>query len=400
MNKPDPLKYSQEFGLGTGPMSVEPCISEEYFEREREILFKHAWLCAGREDEIPNVGDYMVKDIEILQTSIIITRGKDNKVRAFHNICPHRLNKVMEPGQGNTKGFMCQFHGWTFDLEGKLAHCTNKALFSEFDQSKHGLPQLSADLWEGFIFINHDTNPKDDLATWVGDYAEMYAGYFDDKSLHGRWSVTVNCNWKNFIDAITEAYHAPTFHRHSLRDSFASPDNPNCSFNAVELHGAHRLGSVYANPGYVPMPIEGKTFGYAATPLYPATAETTASLPPGVNPSKNPAWAFDVSVLFPTMQMATASGWYLLMMYWPISVNQTRFDVSFYCYEAETAGDLIAQEYPAIHQRDVIREDMSTLEGTQQMMESGVLTEMVLCDEEITVRHNHKSVDDYLNENS
>ena len=400
MNKPHELKYANAFGLGNSPMPVEDCISEEHFEKEREVLFKHAWLCMGRVEELPNAGDYLVKDLDILQTSVIITRGQDDEIRAFHNVCPHRLNKIIQPGEGNAKGFMCQFHGWTFDLEGKLAHCSNQELFEEFDQSKHSLPALSIGVWDGWIFINNDLNPKESLREWIGEFWDLHENYFENLPLHGRWSVTVDCNWKNFIDANTEAYHAPTLHRQSLRDSFASPDNPNCAFNYVDLIGRHRLCSVYANPNYIPMPIEGKTFGYAATQLYPGTAETRADLPPGINPSKNTSWAFDIGVIFPTCEIVTASGWGMLMMYWPIAVDKTLFEVSFYCYEAETAGDLIAQEYPSIHQRDVIREDMSTLEGTQQMMKSGVLTEMQLCDEEITVRHNHKEIADYVKANS
>jgi hypothetical protein len=73
-------------------------------------------------------------------------------------------------------------------------------------------------------------------------------------------------------------------------------------------------------------------------------------------------------------------------------------EVRNYMYKAETAGDLISQEFPAVHQRDVLREDMSTLEGTQQVLYSGALKEMNLCDEEITVRHNHLSVAQFMAE--
>jgi len=73
-------------------------------------------------------------------------------------------------------------------------------------------------------------------------------------------------------------------------------------------------------------------------------------------------------------------------------------EVYNYMYKPETAGDVISQEFPTAHQRDVLREDMSTLEGTQQMMASGVLKEMQLCDEEITVRHNHLSVEQFMAE--
>lgn len=92
------------------------------------------------------------------------------------------------------------------------------------------------------------------------------------------------------------------------------------------------------------------------------------------------------------MQFGTANGWYLMFLYWPLSERKTHFEVRQYMYKPETAGDVVSQEYTMVHSRDVLREDMGTLEGTQQMMASGVLKEIQICDEEITVRHNHWAV--------
>ena len=398
MNKPENLKYEEMYKLGTEPLSIEDCVSPEYFEEERQKLFKRAWICVGREDDIPSAGDHFVRDIDVLQTSIIVVRGKDDQIRAFHNICPHRLNKLVPGSEGNTRKFMCKFHGWTFDLDGTLSHCSNKDLFADFDESKFSLPSIHADLWEGFIFINVAEQPKENLKQWLGGMYDQFEGYWDDMVLRGKWSAVVNCNWKLYVDANTEAYHAPTLHAETLRDSFASPDNPNCAFNTVRLLGRHRIGSVYANPNYKPNPMEELTFKIAETPLYPATSATTGHLPPGVNPSRNPAWAFDVDVVFPNLQFGAANGWCLVFFYWPLSVNKTLFEARTYMYKPETAGDIISQEYTLAHVRDVLREDMSTLEGTQQMMESGVLKYIQLCDEEITVRHNHVSVANFIAE--
>jgi len=386
------LRYEAAYGLGTGPLSTEDTISPEYFAQEKERLFKRAWLCIGRETDIPEVGSYMVRDIEVLDTSIIVTRGKENKINAFHNVCTHRLNKIMKPGTGKVKAFTCQFHGWAFGLDGKLIHSSNENLFPDFKKEKLGLPTVHADVWNGFIFINVAAKPKETLLEQLGEMAGKYDNYFEGMELRGKWHIDVDCNWKIFVDANTEAYHAPTLHAKSLRDSFASPDNPDCHFNDVRLFGKHRIGSVYANPNYKPTEVEGKTFFYAKTPLYPATSATSANLPPGVNPAKNPLWAVDVTVIFPNMQFGTANGWYLMFLYWPLSEGKTHFEVRQYMYKPETAGDVVSQEYTMAHSRDVLREDMGTLEGTQQMMTSGVLKEIQICDEEITVRHNHWAV--------
>ena len=79
------LRYPE---LGTGPVSTLPNRSAEYFELEREKIFKRAWLNIGRDEDVPNIGDYTVVEIDILNASLIIVRGDDNVVRGFYNACP------------------------------------------------------------------------------------------------------------------------------------------------------------------------------------------------------------------------------------------------------------------------------------------------------------------------
>src|SRR5271169_5456522 len=87
--------------MGDGPVSIEPCVSPAYFELEREKLFPHVWLNVGRVEEIPQPGDYVVKDLYAAQASVIVIRGKDQKIRAFHNMCSHRGNQVLWHECGN-----------------------------------------------------------------------------------------------------------------------------------------------------------------------------------------------------------------------------------------------------------------------------------------------------------
>jgi len=90
--------------LGTGPIPVEPYISPAYYEKEKEKIFKRVWLCVAREAEVPQPGDYKVKRIAAGDTSAIIVRGKDGKVRAFHNMCSHRGNTVVTETGEETYG--------------------------------------------------------------------------------------------------------------------------------------------------------------------------------------------------------------------------------------------------------------------------------------------------------
>src|SRR5579859_4546315 len=101
--------------LGTGPVPIEPYVSQDYFERERALIFRKVWLNVARVEQLPRPGDYLVKDLAVCKTSILIVRGKDGVIRAFHNMCSHRGNKIVAGGSGNCPGlFTCKFHGWTY----------------------------------------------------------------------------------------------------------------------------------------------------------------------------------------------------------------------------------------------------------------------------------------------
>ena len=89
--------------IGTGEMSIEPYISEDFFELEREKIFKKMWLYVGRVERIPKAGDYFTQVIEAVRTkkegtspSFIICRDNNGEVRAFYNTCMHRGTTVCQ----------------------------------------------------------------------------------------------------------------------------------------------------------------------------------------------------------------------------------------------------------------------------------------------------------------
>ena len=140
--------------LRSDPVPVEPCISPEYFELERERVFKRVWLNVGRVEQIPTAGAYFVKDIAVCHDSVIVVRGEDGVVRGFHNICSHRGNKVVWDDCGHARHWACKFHGWTYDNQGQLTGVPDEAMFNDFDKHEHGLVPVATDIWEGFIFVH------------------------------------------------------------------------------------------------------------------------------------------------------------------------------------------------------------------------------------------------------
>lgn len=395
--EPD-LRYNKLYGeLGSGAISTEPYISPEFFRKEKEKLFRKAWLGVCRADDLASPGDYRVIDLASIDASVIIVRGRDNVLRGFHNACPHRCNKILQPGSGkNKRAIMCNFHGWTFDLTGKLVDCPAQELFIDFDPSKRGLVPIALEVWEGFVFVSRE--PDRNLEQWLGPIHDRYAGYFDRFKLAGHFSTTLNANWKIIVDANNEAYHAPVLHRVNLRDAAAGKDNPNARFNSVRLYDMHCEMSLWGNPDYRPTAVEGLGFRYADRPLWPAMATVDETLPPGINPSRDPLWIFDLMIVFPTFNLLMARDYYLWVQYWPLAVDQTRIELMTFLEPAATAGQVFAQEYMLTHMHDTQREDWSTVEGTHQMMLTGAINELQLCDEEVVIRHNQRVLRDFVGE--
>ncbi|MCG2634149.1 MAG: aromatic ring-hydroxylating dioxygenase subunit alpha [Gammaproteobacteria bacterium] len=395
MNAPDPKQFTQNHPeLGCAPLSTRPNISPEYFELEREKIFKKSWLNVGRMDMCPNPGDYYVKDIAILNTSLIIVHGQDGIVRAFHNACPHRGNKVAQ-GKGNTKGFACGFHGWTFDNQGALVFVPDEEQFFDFDKKAFCLKPVSCDTWSGFIFINAEANPAEDLKTALGGMAEQLEGFpFDQLTVLGSYQADVKVNWKVIIDAFQESYHAAFVHRTTAGDALAAKDDPYMHCNSFRLYeGGHRSTSCPVNLDHQPWTTEALAARLAPSIWVVGDKYTWK----GANPEGHDSFLFDINVLFPNFFIDVANGWCFTYNFWPVSVDETHYEVSYFMTPPTNAGEKISKEYSKVQFRDLLREDLSTVEACQAAMMSGALETMILSDQELLVRHQYKVVDDIVN---
>src|SRR6266545_3179146 len=104
-------------------IGVEAYTSEAYARAERDKLWRKVWQQVGRVEELPEVGSYLTYDI--LDDALLIVRTAPDTIKAFYNVCSHRGRRLVDtpPGAKNAKGekvrFVCGFHGWTYDLEGK-----------------------------------------------------------------------------------------------------------------------------------------------------------------------------------------------------------------------------------------------------------------------------------------
>ncbi len=211
--------------LGTGPVDYEDSISPEFYELERKAVFAKTWLNVGRVEQIPRTGRYFTKELQCAGTSVVIVRDRDGGVRGFHNICRHRGNKLVwndfpnEETSGTCRQFTCKYHGWRYDLDGSLTFVQQESEFFDLDKADFGLVPVQTEVWEGFIFVNLDPDNTTSVREYLGGFGAGIEGYpFGEMTQVYKYRATVGSNWKLFIDAFAEFYHAPVLHAKQATD--------------------------------------------------------------------------------------------------------------------------------------------------------------------------------------
>ncbi len=393
--------------LGTGPVSFRDSVSPEFYELEREAIFKRAWLNVGRIEDVPRPGSYLTKEIHIAGTSVIVVRGLDGEVRAFHNVCRHRGNKLVweddprDETEGFCRQFTCKYHGWRYDLEGNLAFVQQEGEFFDLDKATTGLVPVHCDVWNGFIFINLDPEPAQDLRTFLGPMLNGLDGYpFDKITERYDFVGDNNSNWKLFADAFQEYYHVPALHPQQVPVAMRKPDTGfTCAH--FQIDGPHRMVSTAGprrwtlDPGYM-YPIEIATRSGLVGPW---EAPDLGEVPAGVNPGGAEPWGISNFQIFPNIELLIySSGWYLMYRYWPTSTGSHRFEGTLAFQPARTVRERIEHEVAAVVFKEFALQDAGMLGGTQAALETGVLDEFHLNDQEVLVRHFHKVVGDWVDE--
>jgi len=385
--------YAPEYPeLGSEPVPVAPYISPEYFEREKRHIFSDAWLLACHESEIPEPGDFLVKEVPLFRGSVVIVRGTDGCVRAFQNVCKHRGNRVIcQEGYGSTKALFCRFHGWTYRLDGQLRGVPEADRFPGLRKEEHGLQSYTMDLWKGFVFINASARPAKGLREYLGGLAEALEAYpFSSMAPLSHHSARLRTNWKVGINAFQEAYHVPTVHAVGAPKIFTS------RLVAFRFHGPHRAMTLPIAPNFKMFPVHVLSSTLTSGMSQNAIDPTKAGRFPGTNPCDVPNFSFDINVVFPSTFIDVGDGYFFTYEFWPIAVNETLFIFKSYALPAKSWGQRIGQELSIIFLREGVAEDLSTLESTQAGLESGVIKSVVLSDQEIAIRHQHVAVEEAL----
>jgi phenylpropionate dioxygenase-like ring-hydroxylating dioxygenase large terminal subunit len=406
--KPVEGSWTEHFGLDTAPRSYEDSVSPEIFELERDAIFRRTWLNVGRVEQLPRHGTYFTRELAVVGTSVIVVRDLDGEVRAFHNMCRHRGNKLVwqdDPGaetRGSCRQFTCKYHGWRYDLKGALTFVQQHSEFFDLDLAKFGLVPLRCETWEGFVFVTLDPDAVP-LRQYLGRLGEGLAGYpFGEMTQVHQFRSEVRANWKIFIDAFMEFYHAPVLHaKQAVEEESRKLQSFGYEALAYDVDGPHAMVSSWGGmspPKDLSMvkPIErvlrSGLFGVWEGP-------DIGELPPGLNPARHPAWGTDSFLFFPNfMVLIWKTNWYLTYHYWPTGHDRHIFEGTLYFAPPTNAYERLQQELAVVTFKEYALQDSNTLEATQRMLAARVVEEFPLCDQEVMLRHLHTTTARYIDD--
>ena len=141
--------------LGSEPIPIEPYISPQYFELEKKYLFKKAWIHVGRvggnsEGRATTSSNNWT---HAMPRSWWSATAMAPFTRFYQRVFMHRMNKMVYMERGSTKKFFCKFHGWAYDLDGRLIGVPDEKCFTGLKREEHGLSPVNLDIWQGLICV-------------------------------------------------------------------------------------------------------------------------------------------------------------------------------------------------------------------------------------------------------
>ena len=422
-------------------ISTDRYRSRDYQQREWQNIWSRVWQVVGRDDELPEPGDW--KEYRILDQSYIVARGRDDRLRGFVNACRHRGNKLCH-GKGNSPRLTCPYHLWSFALDGTLVGVARPDLVGDIDKSALGLIEVAVDTFAGFIFLNPDSDAEP-LETFLGaDVINGLRPYRLDEMTPVGMDVREDlaCNWKVVIDAFSEGYHIIGVHpqllsvldleagvsRHGLYGDhgmavspFEVSDADNCSLEQ-QVEGVRNLPETFPTvtevlPRFEQLVDEHRDSDGKLTRL--PEGVSVRSLLQAATREALTAKGLDVSALSDD-QMSDNQGWFLFpnffmtirageataIMAYPHpegDPNKCIWHVTAYMWLPPQARDAYRAEPVVVEEPGsypyflALQQDYEQMPRQQQGLRNQALTSIQLVKEEASVARFHATVDRYMN---
>jgi len=233
----------------------------DIYDREVEQIFLRSWLYAGHDSEIPHAGDWFL--FEFAGESVIVVRSSENEINALLNVCRHRGSRICVENKGCSKRLTCRYHGWTYDLQGRLRAAAHMG--DSFDKSGIALKKIRVEVLDGMIFVNFTDNPApfDSVREGLSEVLRPYR--LEDAKVAYRKSYPIEANWKLAVENYCECYHCALAHpEYSRGHSLAKPDTRTAEINESVMARAAECGlsEKRINRVYLDAPGFGADYSY------------------------------------------------------------------------------------------------------------------------------------------
>jgi Rieske 2Fe-2S family protein len=310
--------------------------SPEVYALEKERIFMADWLAVGRVEEVEKPGDF--RTYRICEEPIVVTRNKDGEIKAFMNRCAHRGVRVAE-GSGNAREFMCPYHGWLYDLDGRLVGAPFMDKAVDFDRKNCRLKPLPIGIWAGWIFTTFNDAPTP-FEAFIAPY-DRELGFLKQEEcrLAEKIVIEVNCNWKFPVENLMDNYHSRVLHVKSIGPTMG-----------VERFTGHRHGS------------KAFTAYYDARPMTADGKSRFGRMPWMEEKSERFACSAHIA---PHMHLFARSDNVHPFLMWPLGVDRVRIE----CYQlfpkewhADADFERKVKDYTAFTSQ-VVHEDASVMES-------------------------------------
>jgi len=352
-------------------VALDRYTDQEFYDLEINEVFGRSWLFIGHSSEYPEPGSYRVHDLP--KGQVVVARNNDGDLRGFLNACRHRGAPVVRHEEGKARLLVCQFHSWSYDLDGNLARVPEEHDFLGLVKEDRSLTPVRVETLGSFVFVNFDQDARplvEDLGPAVVsrmiDLASAPLRVVDRKS------HVVNCNWKILAEAFLETYHVKTIHP----EAAIAVDSPGTVLQLLP-NGHNFLAIPYTDvvreaefgqlmwPPDLPQPDELRNYGGKQSGFY----------------------------TFPNAQILGDPSGCPVFSFWPISVGETRFDVTLYGADWGDAERSASWDLK-IMQLDILTgQDMMNLEPIQRSIDDAAHSGVPLGYMERGLWHLHTEVD-------
>ena len=342
-------------------------VEKEFLALERERMWKRAWLFAGHTDQLPNPGSWFLT--RNTGSPILVVRDLQGEVRAFYNTCQHRGAPLVKEDEGESRGFVCGYHGWSYTLDGKLTAVRDKRDFVDLDFSCRSLVSVRCERLGSLIFINEDPEAET-LIEHLGPMAKELDQYSLDTL---RWvdsrSYEVPCNVKILLDAFLEVYHLKSIHQSTV-DRFLDHRG---MFVTLWPNGHSRMLTPNRRPDWTDP-------GTIGMPKIPTVTEV---------PAKN-----NVSYhIYPNFVMPASDSGIPLLQFWPTSDTSCRVVSSWIAPDHDPENPSPLWETRLSNWERILYEDLQFAPQIQESLESKGFRSMPLNYQERRIYHWHEELD-------